>query len=304
MLLGIENAYGADNVPYGSIFLEDFIGSYHVALFMFLSGFVYHLNNDWKSKGSRVKFLTHKLVNLGIPYFAFSIIYIVINSCMASSVNTAFGIENIFLLWKRPVAQYWFIFALFWLFVLFVILSLFLKNWQITILLAIINWISMFTHFSLGILSTAFSMALVFGIGASISELYVDKMSKVKRGVIVGAQLLITTLLIVFDINTLEFINIVGIIGSIALISLLMNIEGFSKLLGGICKYSFPIYLLHTIFTAGIRVVLMKIGIDFYLIHLVVGLLFGFIFPIIAARIASKVKVFNVFFYPSKVIKL
>lgn len=303
VLLGIENAYGVDQVPYISVFLTNFTGTYHVPLFMFLSGFVYHLNNDWKSKGSRIKFLQHKLINLGIPYVTFSVIYIMINSCMASSVNTAFGIENIFLLWKRPVAQYWFVFALFWLFVLFVLLSTVLKNWQITILLAVINWLSIFTNISLGILSSAISMALVFGVGTSISELYIDKLSKGKQGAIVIGHILFTSLMIIFNVEAVELSKIVGIAGSIALVSLLIHLECINKVLGKICKYSFPIYLLHTIFTAGIRVILMKIGINQYLIHVGMGLVFGFACPIVIAIIANKVKVFNVFFYPSKTIK-
>ena len=40
-------------------------------------------------------------------------------------------------------------------------------------------------------------------------------------------------------------------------------------------KYSFPIFLMHTIFAAGIRIVLLKIGIDLGGSHIGVGLIEG-----------------------------
>ncbi|MDY6315454.1 MAG: acyltransferase family protein [Clostridia bacterium] len=51
--------------------LEKFIWSFHVPLFLFLSGYIYKITKEWKSKGRRLRFIKHKLINLGIPYVFF-----------------------------------------------------------------------------------------------------------------------------------------------------------------------------------------------------------------------------------------
>ena len=72
VIMGIRKAGIVSN---GALVLENFIWTFHVALFMFLSGYVYHLNGDWKNKNSVKKFIGYKLLNLGIPYLIFSIFY-------------------------------------------------------------------------------------------------------------------------------------------------------------------------------------------------------------------------------------
>ena len=60
--------------------LEKFIWSFHVPLFMFLSGTVYRMTGEWRGKKSKPAFIKHKLIGLGIPYVVFSVVYILINS--------------------------------------------------------------------------------------------------------------------------------------------------------------------------------------------------------------------------------
>ena len=44
--------------------MEKFIWSFHVALFLFLSGVVYKLTGEWRGKETKTKFILHKLLNL------------------------------------------------------------------------------------------------------------------------------------------------------------------------------------------------------------------------------------------------
>lgn len=70
-----------------------------------------------------------------------------------------------------------------------------------------------------------------------------------------------------------------------------------------ISKYMLQIYLLHTICAAGIRIVLLKLGIMNFSIHFVMGILFSFVVPIVCAAFAERVKVLNIVFYPTKTVK-
>lgn len=70
-----------------------------------------------------------------------------------------------------------------------------------------------------------------------------------------------------------------------------------------IAKYMLQIYLLHTIFAAGIRAVLFKLGISHIFPHLVMGLIFSFVAPIICAMVAERIWLLNIFFFPIKTVR-
>ena len=72
------------------------------------------------------------------------------------------------------------------------------------------------------------------------------------------------------------------------------------RLLDFVNRYSFQIYLLHTIFTAGVRIVLLRIGVELWWLHVLLGTVFGLACPVAAAVIAKKVSFLNFFFFPSK----
>ena len=61
---------------------------------------------------------------------------------------------------------------------------------------------------------------------------------------------------------------------------------------------------MHTIFAAGIRVILFKLGITQWYIHIPVGIIATFAGPVIAAFIMNKTKYLEFFIYPLKLIKL
>ena len=144
--------------------MEKFLWSVHVALFLFLSGVVYKMTGEWKEKQSKWKFILYKLYTLGIPYIFFSVVYILINSLVGES-NTGFAVSDILYIWKTPVAQYWFLYALFFLFCIWTAFSGILKNWQITLIVVLIGYLAPLFGIPLGSLDVVFYSALAFGIG-------------------------------------------------------------------------------------------------------------------------------------------
>jgi fucose 4-O-acetylase-like acetyltransferase len=61
---------------------------------------VYKETGEWRAKKTKYKFILHKLLNLGVPYFAFSAIYITINSFVGEA-NTNSSITDIIYIWKK-----------------------------------------------------------------------------------------------------------------------------------------------------------------------------------------------------------
>lgn len=286
--------------------LEKFIWSFHVPLFMFLSGVVYKFTNEWKGKKTRHGFIIHKLLNLGIPYAVFSIVYILINSLVGGANNQA-SLSDILFIWKTPIAQYWFLYSLFVLFFIWTILSKIFKNWQITIIAFGIWYLAYFLKIPLGSFDAALYSALAFGIGTFIDFEKISKPSNLIKYLFVLLHIVAGIICAKFGIiealGIKEIMLLLGIYASIMLISLLQKLKPFASFLEFMNKYSFQIYLLHTIFTAGIRIVMLRLNITNWAIHIIVGTVFGIGCSVLAAVIARKTKILDFFFFPTKVLK-
>lgn len=96
-------------------------------------------------------------------------------------------------------------------------------------------------------------------------------------------------------------------LGLLACISILLIVADFEAGLGKwasfLARYTMPIFLMHTLFAASMRAILLKIGIENAVIHVVLGLCISFVGPIIAAWIMKKTKWLEFVLYPNKIIK-
>lgn len=287
--------------------MEKFIWSFHVALFLFLSGVVYKVTDEWKSKKTKLGFIGYKLYTLGIPYIAFSIVYILINS-LVGEANTGFAVSDILYIWKTPVAQYWYLYALFFLFCIFTVFSEILKNWQITLIVVLIGYAAPIFSIPLGSMDVVFYSALAFGIGTFVNFKSITTLSSSAKCLIVLMHIATGVVLVLLNKTEAPFIKeimiLFGIYSSIMLISVLQSCKPVARFLDFVNKYSFQIYLLHTIFTAGIRIILLRINVVNWWSHVLLGTVCGLVFSVLAAVIAGKVKFLNFFFFPAKVYPL
>ena len=96
--------------------------------------------------------------------------------------------------------------------------------------------------------------------------------------------------------------------GLLACVAVILMVTGFERRLGRgmdfLAKYTMPIFLMHTLFAAPIRSVLLKLGIGSSVIHVVLGLGISFVGPIIAAWIMKKTKWLEFFLYPNNFVKI
>lgn len=304
VIMGIR--LGGVDIPKFFEGMEKFIWSFHVALFLFLSGVVYKVTGEWKNKKTKGGFILYKLYTLGIPYIAFSVVYILIN-CLVGQANTGFAISDILYIWKSPVAQYWFLYALFFLFFIWTVLSGILKNWQITIIVVLIGYLAPAFGVPLGSLDVVFYSSIAFGIGTFVDFKSLTKLPNWAKWLVVLMHIVTGVVLVL--LNKIEapvikeIMILFGIYSSIMFISILQNSKIIAYILDFINKYSFQIYLLHTIFTAGIRIILIRINITQWWIHIILGTVCGLAFSVLVAVIAKKVKILNFFFFPAKVYK-
>ena len=82
-----------------------------------------------------------------------------------------------------------------------------------------------------------------------------------------------------------------GLLACVNVIILMTSFEEeFGKGMEFLAKYIMPIFLMHTLFAAPLRLILMMVGIENAVVHVVLGLEISFTGPIIAAWIMKKTK--------------
>lgn len=96
--------------------------------------------------------------------------------------------------------------------------------------------------------------------------------------------------------------------GLLACVAVILMAAGFERRFGRgmdfLAKYTMPIFLMHTLFAAPMRSVLLKLGIGSSVIHVVLGLGISFVGPIIVAWIMKKTKWLEFLLYPNKFVKI
>ena len=94
-----------------------------------------------------------------------------------------------------------------------------------------------------------------------------------------------------------------GLLACVAVIMLVADFEEkFGRSMDFLAKYTMSIFLMHTLFAAPLRSVLLKVGVTNAVIHVALGLSISFVGPIIAAWIMKKTKWLEFFVYPNKLL--
>lgn len=94
-----------------------------------------------------------------------------------------------------------------------------------------------------------------------------------------------------------------GFLACIAIILMMYNRENHSNVPEFFARFTMPIFLMHTIFAASLRTVLLKLHVDNLLIHIVLGISVSFIGPIAAATVIKKLWKLDFILYPGKYIR-
>ena len=284
-----------------------YIYLFHVPLFICISGYLYQKTKKEFTWSSYKNFVCKKVINLMVPYFVFYIIFISLKLLFSKYVNTEMGISEIINILNRPISPFWFLYALMSLFIITPILEKLLKNKKYIIMMVFISLklISLFVKTNLFFLDSIMNYGIYFYLGKFINDnVDINK----NKNIIASIIFFITAM---FYYNIIEFVPdhlkyIISIILAIGGIYIAINIFKDVKkcnILDTFKDYTFQIYLMHTIFAAGVRILLCKLGITNYSIHFVLGLIASIYLPIIISIICEKIKWLNFFIYPIDTVK-
>ena len=268
----VGSSYGSAGLYKDSFllnFTNRFVYSFHMAAFMFISGFLF------KNKGNKKQQIKAILISYGVPYIFFSGVWWGCKTVLSSLVNTKLSFWDLVLTPVFPISFMWFIYALMLMEIVQVIVGklnktkLYVHVTLAFVLLAIQPYMSSIPLFNTGyvfsdlIISDVMSNYFYFCIGVHFGNKIISVIKKHKSiyscvwgAVLLGVNLLSYNLNITFNIEKVA----IAFLGIAFLISLSIRID--NKVLSFIGRRTLPIYVLHGIFIAATRIALGKMGLN------------------------------------------
>ncbi len=279
---------------------------FHVPLFFICSGYLYQKYSKVTSVGNWYRNIVKKVLALDVPYATFTTATWVLKKVFSSSVNDQIGglRETLFL---HPTAPYWYLYALFFIFLITPTFNS-VKAAAVGLVVALAAKGLILTGGGYGVyaVSTVLSNEIWFVLGMSICVFNVQLKGRRIQGTICGALFVILSVVVYrakISGGVIPFA--MGLLACVAVILMVAGVERrFGRGMDILAKYTMPIFLMHTLFAAPMRSVLLKLGIGSSVIHVVLGLGISFLGPIIAAWIMKKTKWLEFFLYPNKFVKI
>lgn len=142
---------------------------FHVPLFFICSGYLYQKYSKVNSVDSWCKNITKKALAFGVPYVTFTTITWILKKLFSSNVNDQIGhLSDI--LFFHPTAPYWYLYALFFIFLVTLTFRS-VKSALIGLIIALIAKVSILIGggYSIYAVSTVLSNEIWFVLGMSIS---------------------------------------------------------------------------------------------------------------------------------------
>ncbi len=278
---------------------------FHVPLFFVCSGYLYQKYSNVNSMGSWCRNVAKKALALGVPYVTFTAATWALKKLFSSRVNDPIGGlgDTLFL---HPTAPYWYLYALFFIFLVTPTFSN-VKATVVGLIVALVVKGLVLTgrECSVYAVSTVFLNEIWFVLGMSICAFKLELRGKKAQGTIGGLLFIILSVIVyIMEIRNEAVSFALGLLACAAVILLTVDLEGkFGRNMDFLAKYTMPIFLMHTLFAAPLRAVLLKIGITNAVAHVVLGLGISFVGPVIAAWIMKKMKWLEFSMYPNKFIR-
>lgn len=288
-------------------FINYFIYLFHMPLFMCISGILYFKNNNEFTFKQYKDFITKKIINLGIPYLTFYIIYMLMNTIFSNSVNNAKGIDGWIGIINDPIPPYWFLYTLISIFIVIPIIESILKNKYISMTLFLfLKLISIVFSTKIYFIDSIMKWGIYFYFGRFIKLNNSSNKRLIYNNICLILYILFSVVLYFLKLKINVYVyNILAIF--FAIFGIIIMVSIFKKLNNSIIldtykKYTMQIFLTHTIFAAACRIILLKCNIKIYILHLFVGIIASIYIPVIMSKISEKIKWTEFFFYPTKTI--
>ncbi|HMG08151.1 MAG TPA: acyltransferase family protein [Mucilaginibacter sp.] len=292
VIRGLKEAGAIDD---GTFFRysDTFVYSFHMPLFFILSGYFFY---DSFIKDP-AKFTINKFKTLLYPFVIWSLLQTLVEVLLNKFTNTKIPPEALITCIFIPRDQFWFVYALFFIFILNALFFRITKKFGLYISIA--TWFIYWGfHYNLGPFNQTFQYLIFFNIGIIFSRFNKQFFVLLKSNKLLLLNIFLFTLFeylyfsITKNTRSFHFLFItVAVLGSLIIMQLseravLNKILIFFIFLG---KESLAIYLVHILVASGTRVILLKI-LHIYspVVNILAGTILGIVIPLIIYSFAVK----------------
>jgi surface polysaccharide O-acyltransferase-like enzyme len=295
LLLVLYHVIGADaslglRVEDGPVrWLNDGLAYLRMPLFTFLSGLVYGLR---PFAGNSRAFLVGKVRRLLIPMLFVGTLFAVLQALIPGT-NSRVG--PWYLLHVNPVAHFWFLESLFWVFLVIWALERWnlirdVKGYLLALTLACALYLTVRGWFMLGIEGAIYLMPyFLFGLAFSRFALKPYLTSAwVRGGLLILA--IVAVIWMGMPVSNPDRRTVAMLAVGLSLCMLSLSLARVVPWLAAIGRHSYAIYLFHVFFTPALRIALNLMQIKLLPIDILLGLAIGLAGPIVLDRVASRFK--------------
>ncbi|RZL03503.1 MAG: acyltransferase [Rubrivivax sp.] len=285
--------------------IDSVIYSFHMPLFFFLSGLFFH--SSFLKRGG-TKLIGNKIDTIVYPYIVWSIFQGLVEVSFSKYTNGAVTCTDVFSLLWAPRAQFWFLYALFIVF----LVATFIYSWSSLLASNTFIAASVFLYIFQSDLPSNLLLAFIannfifFSLGIFFSLLKIESLFSRSLVMISFAALLFFSEYIFHIILGLNYTNkgfpslVVAIIGISFVVSVSIWASRKPKywiILVG--NSSMGIYLMHILIGSGVRVFLKKIaGIESFTPNLIIGWIAGVFGSIVIINMIRKLNLKYIFSAP------
>lgn len=281
----------------------DFVYSFHMHLFFFLSG----LFVSWKATKS-VKYFTDffwkKVKTILYPYFIWSFIQGVFYALMSPYTNTKFNIIDLpYSILFAPIAQFWFLYILFAFHISFVLLKKVFNTYIIVFISVLMYLFSTQVHIDFYLTRGFAENFIYFMIGAISIKILQEKLIEISaiKAILLSIACLSIQAFIFFWATGLQLnlsqeavigflVAFLGIGFTLCLSIALARIKAldFIRYLGVL---SLQIYVVHLLVVVGVRIILQKgLHVNNITLHILGATIAGIILPVILYLVTEKIQ--------------
>lgn len=282
------------------------IYTFHVPLFFICSGYLYQRFTRMESVGDWWFNVRKKFLALGVPYFAFTWITLAMKAVAGDAVNNAAEYDACETLFLHPTAPYWYLYALFFMFLFtpvarsgrgMIVLFIVALGAKVVSLSGVIEEVSL-PYFANALLINE----TWFVAGMGIAWLGIQEKLGQHEMLIGLAFLPLSVAVYMWQLGAIaEFC--VGVLACLCVLSGSVWIGpklARSKAFLFCREETMPVYLMHTICAAPVRIALLRVGVHVVGPQVVLGFAASCFGPALVMYLMERLKPLDFIVYPTR----
>lgn len=288
---------GLENMPNYVSVMYKFAYSFHMPLFIMISGYLFQLTKLSRIEGpigggNFVKIICDKLVRLGIPFLVFTFIAMVMKVMFPGDMarQTSLSIQEFLMAivnpFDGPLNEMWFVLTILWFFAFAPIWLWASQRKETEYVLLVLLTILHFFHPEENMLCIRqiCSQAVFFYSGILICKHSLDEIGIRHRWHLFVGGLITYTICFAFNIS---FVIVWGAIAISAGLAFILD-EYLPKTFFSFRNYTYQIFLISIFVQIAVKMVYKRVDMP-YLIGYIVCILVGLYVPVLISKILEKI---------------